>query len=758
VPRYNEFYYDTAKYGIRSPLAYSAEPVSAVALTYDTIGLEWRAPSAPADADYTAFRIIRNQNGFPQTQEDGITVYSSIGHPTNTYLNDTSAIHPLVAGRFVFYRAWVQRAVSGVVTWVNAGSAYTLLPSPHNLSIGVTAKYTKAGLNGFSSDDGLAYYLPGVSPFVSSTHDRFMSLFPRVITSTSNSALDVPNNVYDRISDPAGAKENSLLPTFLSAFSFSLDEMLTFSQLVSSWNTPTGVFLGSDQLGMTQDIEAVTATQQSLINNAISIYSKKGTYAGLELLTQSMTHYDATVSDTRNLLFSTEDSSFNMPEWQENANSNASLKRAKPAVGNWATLSSSVSLDVNADQAGSNGIFPSDAASKFAIDRTFCGKVTPSSTNQSIGIGLVDPVSFGIPVTPSLHYVFSGYILAGTSGSKDVTLEIHWFDRRGGYISKTSKSIAGAITSWTRYSSGAVTAPAEAAYAGIKLAFAQNNVFYVDMVQFEEVPDILAAASVYQEPRGAVLYVAPSKVNLVTKPSFALESITGWNTDANGALTRQTSGGLYGAETLRLARNSAGNQKLLMYYDVPVTENTYYTASIYAKDVDTAGSFFVSFTFKDAAAATITFKNKNNANTTVFPDPNETNYATNYPATLLSTGDWTRVYQTVRTPATAATMRVTFSSFATLANSKAVVFDAALVEKSSLLSDYFDGENSSEGGIWQGTRYNSLSGLYQGSTIVTNKNSGRLERLRVEIPTYLGVNTPYYITLYNGAIYASGIS
>jgi hypothetical protein len=330
MPRYNDFFFGsigpgTGFYGTRAALAFSAEPLTATAVGYDDIALTWLSPTG----EYSEFRVVRNQDGYPQTQEDGFIIYQSFGPPEGPTLrnpfNDTSlgednAIKfPLTSGRFVFYRAWVRKNEDG--SWVTAGDTFVLLPSPHNLSIARDSRYTETNPNAeeYIGQDRLAYFDPNTSPLVSSTHKRFLDLFPRTITSTSTGGLDVPTESYNgnlyqtsgqrgraTIADSSseqGNDENSLFPAFMSAFSFTVDEMLTFAGLITPdtsvhWSSPTSIFLGSQELGMTEDIDQVTLTQRKLLRDAVPIYSSKGTLPGLELLCQNMTGYDAVLEET----------------------------------------------------------------------------------------------------------------------------------------------------------------------------------------------------------------------------------------------------------------------------------------------------------------------------------------------------------------------------------------------------------------------------------------------------------------------------
>lgn len=557
MPRFNEFYYLNGTYGFRTNLEFSADPIVAIAVDYSTVAVSWSAPSG----DYSDFRIVRSQRGFPQTQEDGVII-STIpsGSSEKDPYRDTTADEtaPLVGGRFVFYRAWVRKSENS--SWVPAGDAYTLLPSPHNLSVGRDAVYTAGSVAAavgettpITAQDALVYTDPNVNPFISSTHERFLDLFPRVITSTTNTALDVPENKYNKDVDPGGQKDNSLFSTFMSAFSFTLDEMFTFSNLITPdvnvhYSSPTAVFLGAHELGMTQDVDSVTATQRRLLRNAVEIYSKKGTSPGLELYLQSATGYDATLRDTVNLLLTYQDATFDLPFWEEDAAAAVTDGTDAPAIGGWRTLSSGLELEVDR-LSGLGSEYDSSPVFKNvrSLDASYCLKVTPSEASQKIALGIFDPVNYGIPVTEGDSYAFSFWAKLAASGSATISAAVTWFDKRGLKLSETAvgsaKSVntssyaaftTGLSTSFKQQYLGVSTAPSKAVYAGITLTFSDDVIFYLDRVQFQKT-GIISAVTL-SDPSGGGEYVCNNTFKngdrvLTQKGSRLGISVVSWATE-----------------------------------------------------------------------------------------------------------------------------------------------------------------------------------------------------------------------------------
>lgn len=633
MPRYNDFFFGsigpgTGYYGTRAALAFSAEPLTATAVGYDDIALTWLAPTGA----YSEFRVLRNQAGFPQTHEDGFIIYESFGAPiaptsrdpfNDTSLDDNKEIKfPLMSGRFVFYRAWVKKDENG--SWVTAGDTFVLLPSPHNLSIARDSRYieTNSEAVGYIGQDRLAYFDPKTSPFVSSTHQRFLDLFPRTITSSSTGGLDVPTDSYNgtkyqtsgqlgisSISDPTSEQyndENALFPAFMSAFSFTVDEMLTFASLITPGtsvhsSSPTALFLGAQELGMTQDIDPVTATQRNLIRNAVPIYSSKGTLPGLELLCQSMTGYDAVITETDNLLLSIEDSTFYIPGWEEKADAASKVTPVvKPPIGNWSVLSTGLSLDVvSSEVTSSNNDYLADATyGKYIIDRTYCAKVTPSDVDQSIGLGTVNPMGTGIPVTGGLYYSFQALYKRADTDANTMTVEFKWFDKAGVYISSSpniSISLTGTpISDWYSTASPPAVvsrqAPSNALYLGIVIEFSDSNIVYLDMVQVNEVMSDASGDMPYQEPRGAIVDVRPARANIVNNPSL-LTSASGWTAYSESSSSREAIEGFSGTGVFNMVADGTDllwcKTNVSNHKDNAKTGDTY-TFSCYVRDVDTA--------------------------------------------------------------------------------------------------------------------------------------------------------------------------
>ena len=499
MPKYNEFFYDTDYYGTRSALAYNAEPMDALTINYGYATVYYTVP----DGDYVAFRIVRNQEAFPQSESDGAIIYTAGSAPEGSPIKDDESFEdaPLVQGRIAYYRAWVQKDVGG--DWVPAGDAETLIPKKHSLGLPLDTVYTLE--NQYPTKDAKVNQDDRVLHELSTTHERFMGLFPKVLVTTTNSPLDEIENSYSRAKDESGVTDNSLISTFLSAFSFTVDEFITLAKLTYPDFAGHGasadiLALRTHEFGLTSDVEPVTQTQKKLLRNAVEIYKTKGTAHSLQYYVESVTGYNVVISTTKNLILTHEDSTFDVVDWVSG-----------DPVGYWATVTGTPTLSADFSQ--------TPAVVATAIDRLFitstggyggyAGKVVTGGTTASIGLGVTAPITRGIPVTAGAKYSLSFYVQ--NAASAQVTPEIRWYDRKGVFISATTGTATNSAATFTRLSFSNKTAPDKALYACPVIKFSSNATYYLDMVQFEEGTTVTP----YYEPRAAYVTIDPDPADSI---------------------------------------------------------------------------------------------------------------------------------------------------------------------------------------------------------------------------------------------------
>jgi hypothetical protein len=709
MPKYQEIIYGSGLvYGEAAKLAFSAEPVTAVALSHSTIQVTWAKPANSAEASYTGFRIVRNQDAFPETEEDGVILYEFFT-TTDALVEETSFIDgedevygvsnaPLVSGRFSYYRAWILLAENG--EWVRAGDAYTLLPDPHYSGTGPDTVISQWS-NEF---DEISDVTIG-NQRLTTTHDRLMDLIPRVYLSANQGPLDAIRE-YDPNVDDAGPTDNVLLNQFLKGFSLTADEILTYAELIApditGRNTDPNILkLQSHQLNLSYDTSGISRTQKKMVREAMYTYRRKGTLAGLQTAIESITGYDVVLTESKNLMLSPQDSTFYKGIGFWNAGTGCTIE-------------------------STNAVFttPDLTDSPLGIDFEYSANVKVASVGASIYNGYVSPITRGIPVTAGLSYTFSfwvNYDVVLSSGEALATASIRWFNRKGELISTTvDADPSDAEKDWVRQSVTA-TAPTDAVYAGFGVSFNRvSNLWYIDMVQFERNSSVTA----YEEARGVTVQLNPKKVNYILDPSFEGDLATWTIQGASSSAVSIISGGVYdgpvGARSslkkLRVATNSTGFsvQTVLDPLDpiagmATALGERFYTLSFYAKSSVNYNAHVSLQTGDDTPIQ------KNIQLTTAWQRFYVTSYATDSGEIAL----WSTIWGSGP-------------------SGKTVEIDCVQLEESYYPTDYFDGNLTSSGGAWNGTANASSSVMYPGINT-------KLTRLINEIEKYLPINTPYRV-------------
>jgi hypothetical protein len=450
MARYSNAVYQGAYYGANfAQLAGSAAPVYSVATSYTSVVVTWVEP-AGAGTEFIALKLLRNQDAYAETEEDGAVVWSwEAGDPSLlTKIEDGVQYTdiPLSSGRYVYYRMWLQKADS---SWVPAGDSYTIVPYPHGTVL----------------PDGGSL----------STLDKIADFLPRVFTSSTQSPLDEVDN-------------NSTLYNFLSAFSFTWDEILTLTSMLapdaSGRNVNPGLLLAqADQLGITQGSLDITKSQKKLVRDAIYTYSRKGTSTSFGTLAEDVTGFAPTITVSQNLMLSNQDSTFNN------------------GVGSWIELGD-CALSV------ANDIYP-PTVEALAIDMNYTGKVVVATAGARLSNGESSPKTKGIPVTAGQRYFFSYYIKSVVEAVEPVTPSVTWYDFNGVEISDMDPPVVipTVTTDWVKSGVSGV-APAAARYASMSIEFGEANTFYIDMISFDDVTGLVSSPP-FEEARGVTLVLAP---------------------------------------------------------------------------------------------------------------------------------------------------------------------------------------------------------------------------------------------------------
>jgi phage tail-like protein len=678
MPSYSNLVYAGGYYGQQSRLSFSVQPFTSVAIDYDKVLLTWAPLPNPDGEAFNAVRLVRNQVTFPETQEDGLILWEEdqLTGPfsKSTFVDGYDNLldenehndSPLIGGRFAYYRMWLRKDDN---VWYEAGDTYLIIPQDHGATAfaGTTAQ---------------------------TTHDKVMDLLPKVYTTATQSPID---NV-----DP-----ESTLYRFLKGFSLTLDELLTYADVLkpnySGLSTPPQVVsLQAQQLGLPMESSLGLRAMKHLVREAVYLHNNKGTLLGVQTLAESLTGFAPTVTQTRNLMLSIQDSTF------------------YKGVGNWTPVG-------NCNIVSAANI-PIVTGIEGCADLTYTGKVTVSTTGAKLSNGNLLPKTRGIPVLPETNYEVSFQHKFDSGSTASLSLTATWYDYLGTAIDSEVVTGLSSSSTWA-LAENTFESPAEATYLGIDITFPSTGTYYIDMVQVaQENPDSLNAP--YEEPRGVNVFLAPSKVNLVKNPSFdELNAL--WDiTDDGNELVDSTFAHAFG--TSQMLESTTNTDALTQYTtesDAGIPAGQFYTASLYAKTVSGTEDFELTLT-ATSGLDTVT----------------ETT------GTVTLTDEWQRIHVSLFVPSTydeTTFLTIDFVGEETTGN--VIHLDGVQLEASYLPTDYFDGEFPDVyGAMWAGTENESVSYLYPNRHV-------KIPRLVANLAEYMPIGTPFAISTYAGLEYI-GIS
>ena len=364
MAKYGNFVYGGATYGVTPKLAYSVEPMSLTVLDFSKIALTWNSPTGA----FTKIKLLRNQFGFPETSEDGVTVweeYATEGNVSRSSFvdgKDNPTQIPIVAGRQIYYEMFL---FTELKTWVSAGRITDLMPSNHGV------------------------------------HKRIMDIIPKVFTSDIQSPLGITN-------------EESDLSKFINGISFTHEQFLSQLDVLRPQHSSEGIAYSTlsqnfYSLGLAPEPGIPVKNQKRLIREANYMYRYKGTMLGLGTYVEALTGFAPTITVSPNLLLSVQDSTF------------------YKSVGNWtATNATFTSSTEQVAAPGTNVIDESYsgkiiAAGSGAIQLGNTAPVTRGvpvlpSTQYTVSCKLKSPGSSG-NITLSVKFYDRHAVLTGTTQS-----------------------------------------------------------------------------------------------------------------------------------------------------------------------------------------------------------------------------------------------------------------------------------------------------------------------------------------------------
>jgi hypothetical protein len=730
MANYGNAVYGISKYGISPLLAYSVEPMEVLVTDFHESYVYWKTPTG----NYTNVRLLRNQNSFPETAEDGVIVYEEKTTTlTKTTFNDGGGVEDLpttpsiVPGKPIYYKLFL---FTDNLAWVDAGSVSGVVPGDHQ------------------------------------TSQKLLNFLPRVFTSAEQSPL-------------SPVDYNSALAAFIEACGFGLDEALTYLDLLLPDHTRISTIssllpLEVANFGLLNEPGLPVKNQKQLIRESIFMYNNKGTLRGLGTYIESLTGYAPILTVSQNLVLTPQDSTFykSTGSWVATNTSTftASTEQVPPTNSN--NIDLTYTCKIVATAAGSMKL--------GNVDPVRLGIPVSSATDYVLSAQVKSPASAGT-ITPKITY-YDGYgaqignTVSGTATSatntwaqtsvtarstKDVAVavtaavgasgtityttsvnhsliagevvDISGFTALDTAFNLTGATIAAVPTSDTFTVTSAVTgissttglvtnSSTDAVYSSIEFAWSDAGTYYIDMVCVQSGQTIA-----YDEARALDIFLSPNKTNFIKNPTFEIDVTTSWTkVGTNLTVTRDTDNPVesYSGEHGAKLVNTSGDWSFTSN-SFPVEQGQYYSFSFYTK---ATANLTLTIVARDSLGAVVSVD---------VPTP----YSVGLSAA------WVRDYYTVLVGfnSTIATLEMVFSG--TGANT--VFLDSIQAEKSPKATDYFDGSLSlisgnPFGAVWQGTVDNSYSSVY-------NSKPLKLPRLGYTLKDWIPQNLFWRIRTYENS-------
>lgn len=709
MARYNTFEYGdvTVFYGAQSAALYEATPFTAEPLDYDKVGISWITPGFTEEYNYTRLRVIRNQDYPSETQEDGIVIVDLTAPFSNsgfvqavdgTLLDANGVPFPaLTPGRFVYYSIWILKSTEGNVFWEKIADTSALLAKSHDTLLGNTDdSLSPAGL----SVSEIESIRSTTRTRTQTTHQKLLELLPKVYTTANESALDIVD-------------ENSDLSRFLKGFSYTIDEIFTFADLLLPDRDGTNYSVDllrakSFEFNLPLDGQRSHKIQQKMVREAQYIASRKGTKTALETLAEALTGFNSVVTVSPNLMLSAQDSSF------------------YKGVGMWKTVGGCTLAVDKITTTPSKVTFAPDLDK--AIDFVYCGKVVTSSANSQITNGSSSPVTQGIPVSAGTQYTFSAYVKNASSGT--VTPTVRWYNVAGEFLEADTTTAWSTSSSWAKRTLTA-TSPAGAVYASTELKFnSANHTYQLDMLQFAEGTGIA-----FEEARAAEVHLSPTKINYIVNPSFE-EDMSSWTITDAGASTVSDAPTDVIAGTKSLSADISPTNKIEVVVSSGTGELAIPSVVEGAQEVELFGDYYTySFYAKKSSSGTI--------DATVTLTAESGDLSTESSQEIVITAEWTRFHIHLYIPSEYVDPDITATLIGI--DSGEIYFDAAQLERAYFPTDYFDGSMSINGGEWSGASDDSASFVFPNKSTVVS-------RLATDMPSYLVTGTPYRVVTDSGIV------
>ena len=786
------------KYGQQPKLTFSASPFDAIALQGNRVQLVWNNPAGSDSQTFTAIRLIRNYDQYPEHAEDGEIILQSYGTKNpildgnfrsyyNGVLLNGHIDSGVSGGKYAYYAIWVRMDANyadAPLEWFRVGTLHVLVPIAHDTK---TRKYTVEATVVTDPITGESAIVDKKVPVQTllTTNDKFVQSLPEVFTRD----LNYKSNT------------ESTLRNFLTPFSFTLDETLTYADLtipdVSGRKTaPSILGLQAFQFGLPQDAQGVTSAQKRLVRDALHIYSRKGTSAGLTEFLKDVSGYEPTITISPNIMLSIQDSSFYKGKgfWTESP--------AVPATG-----TAPITLTAKKSPVG---VISSIDTHDVVFDTEWVGEVVVTTAGSKLILGLDNPITRGIPISKTGNYIMNMAVYS-TDADKTGSMRMVPLDASGNTIERDpgrTETFSFTQNAWKRVMNG-WNNNLDAVWLGLEIIFDQPGTYYLDKFCIYTPKNYPNGANMtdalYVEPRMLDIFLNPSQVNYITNPSFE-SNTTGWTgsgvtlskfdtTDGSGTVTHAGPSEVVGNRYLLrgIAGGSGGT-----ITPTPLTSttagDTFYSWSFYTEGLaigDTMPTAALTatvqvpwqkisrsnnvltidfgtrhpFVIVDAITITSATSSLNNitrvlqasdlqgigvisfANSGSDEAPATVDGAVSAsksaitPNTFSAIG-WVRTSASLYVPATWGGYSVTVAPTILVEADSTNYFEAAQLEEGIKPKDYFDGNlGAYTGCAWIGSANASYSAKY-----ISRRR--RLLRVQNEIQSYLPINTVYQIRDY----------
>ena len=499
---YNQFNYGNAVLygGSLAKSAYIVDPFTATVLDYNNVYLSWTAPYFPANT-VKDFRIVRNQFGYSETEEDGyiLPVPSAIQGYYADSSNGASNVsivsydigitsaniatlilpigHGLTTGQTVIVTG-VPSVASTTLPSVSINGTYTVtnytatsVQFSFSGKGNITSQSVVTGT--ISAQNIIVPLVPGryvyytfwvmLSDFTWNVIGYTYALIPKehntvspevdpitkkniVLQSAQNKLAELFPRVYTTSSQSYldEIDTTSDLYQFIGGIAFTLDEILTYADLIApssdgTTTNPNFVNSQSYQLGFGTETDLGIQRQKRLIKEALRIYPVKGTLSSVSNYIGNLTNYYPLVIVSPNIMLSNQDSSF------------------YKSVGNWIGSATAV---VTADST-ILGTVPNVSLEPYATDTSYVGKVVTTGTNQVINNGVDNVKLKGIPVTGGTTYAFSYYAYS-PSATGTITPTVTFYDYTGASLATFTGTATATTSSWVKKIQTGLVAPGAA--------------------------------------------------------------------------------------------------------------------------------------------------------------------------------------------------------------------------------------------------------------------------------------------------------